>query len=209
MEAFRKILEEILAREGAALLPVHPDARAGPAPRPPSGSTRRPRGCAAAASEVLVTEGSQQGLDLVARVLIDPGDVVLVERPSYIGATSAFRAAQARMVGVRLGPEGLDLDHLRAQLPRGDGGRPPREVPVRDPQLPEPVGHQPFRSPRAARCSRSRASWTSSSSRTIPTATSTSRRSRCRRCARWRARPRSCTSRRSPRSSPPGCAPRS
>jgi 2-aminoadipate transaminase len=68
---------------------------------------------AASAGEVLVTEGSQQGLDLVARVLLDPGDVVLVERPSYIGATSAFRAAQARMVGVHLGPDGLDLDHLR------------------------------------------------------------------------------------------------
>ena len=40
---------------------------------------------------------------------------MLVERLSYIGATSAFRAAQARMVGVRLGPDGLDLDHLRAQ----------------------------------------------------------------------------------------------
>ena len=73
------------------------------------------KGMPASASEVLVTEGSQQGLDLVARVLVDPGDVVLVERPSYIGATSAFRAAQARMVGVRLGPDGLDLDHLRAQ----------------------------------------------------------------------------------------------
>jgi 2-aminoadipate transaminase len=64
-------------------------------------------------AEILITEGSHQCLDLVSRVLLDPGDVVLVERPSYIGATSAFRASRARMVGVRLDEEGLDLDDLR------------------------------------------------------------------------------------------------
>ncbi len=71
------------------------------------------KGMPTTVAEILMTEGSQQGLDLVARVLLDPGDVVLVERPSYIGATSAFRASRARMVGVRLDEEGLDLDDLR------------------------------------------------------------------------------------------------
>jgi 2-aminoadipate transaminase len=112
VEAFRAIIEEIIAREGPAsfqyvltrgIAPLLAAVR----------DYAAAKGMTASASEVLVTEGSQQGLDLVARVLLDPGDVVLVERPSYIGATSAFRAAQARMVGVRLGPEGLDLDHLR------------------------------------------------------------------------------------------------
>jgi 2-aminoadipate transaminase len=114
VDTFRKILEETLDREGAAsfqyiltrgLAPLLAAVR----------DYAAAKGIAVSAGEVLMTEGSQQGLDLVARVLIDPGDVVLVERPSYIGATSAFRAAQARMVGVRLGPDGLDLDHLRAQ----------------------------------------------------------------------------------------------
>ncbi len=73
------------------------------------------KGIEAPLEEILVTDGSQQGLDLVSRVLIDPGDVVLVELPSYIGATSAFRAAQADMRGVRLSEDGLDLDDLRAQ----------------------------------------------------------------------------------------------
>jgi 2-aminoadipate transaminase len=112
VDRFRKILEDILAREGAAsfqyiltrgLAPLLSAVR----------DYAAAKGMVSEADEVLITEGSQQGLDLVARVLIDPGDVVLVERPSYIGATSAFRAAQARMVGVRLGPDGLDLDHLR------------------------------------------------------------------------------------------------
>jgi 2-aminoadipate transaminase len=63
--------------------------------------------------QTLITDGSQQGLDLVSRTLLDPGDVALVELPSYIGATSAFRAAQARMVGVKLDEQGLDLEDLR------------------------------------------------------------------------------------------------
>jgi len=71
------------------------------------------KGMPAGASELLLTEGSQQALDLVSRVLLDPGDVVLVELPSYIGATSAFRAARSRMVGVRLTEQGLDLEDLR------------------------------------------------------------------------------------------------
>ena len=54
-----------------------------------------------AVERLLVTTGSQQGLDLVARVLLDPGDVVLVELPTYTGAITAFRNAQALMVGVR------------------------------------------------------------------------------------------------------------
>jgi 2-aminoadipate transaminase len=47
---------------------------------------------------------------------VDAGDVVLVELPSYIGATSAFRASRARMVGVRLDEEGLDIDDLRRRF---------------------------------------------------------------------------------------------
>ncbi|PYQ47159.1 MAG: aminotransferase [Acidobacteria bacterium] len=110
--AFEEIVADVIAREGAGAFQYI--LTRGLAPL--LGAVREyaaVKGMSASAAEILMTEGSQQGLDLVSRVLIDPGDVVLVERPSYIGATSAFRAAQARMVGVRLGPEGLDLDHLR------------------------------------------------------------------------------------------------
>jgi 2-aminoadipate transaminase len=61
---------------------------------------------------LLVTSGSQQGLDLVARVLLDPGDVVLVELPTYTGAITAFRNVQAQMVGVRQEADGIDLRDL-------------------------------------------------------------------------------------------------
>jgi 2-aminoadipate transaminase len=83
------------------------------------------RGILVAPEQLLVTTGSQQGLDLVARVLTDPGDVVLVELPSYTGAISAFRNVQAEMVGVAQEADGVDLDNLDAVLRRlrSDGRR--------------------------------------------------------------------------------------
>jgi 2-aminoadipate transaminase len=62
--------------------------------------------------DLLITTGSQQGLDLVARVMLDPGDVVLVELPTYTGAISAFTNVQARLVGVRQEADGIDLADL-------------------------------------------------------------------------------------------------
>ena len=72
------------------------------------------RGIGTTMERLLVTTGSQQGLDLLARVLLDPGDVVLVELPTYTGAITAFRNGQAEMVGVSQQPDGIDLDDLDA-----------------------------------------------------------------------------------------------
>ena len=62
------------------------------------------RGVAHRAGTLLVTTGSQQGLDLVARVLLDPGDVVLVELPTYTGAITAFRNVRRRWSACRRKP---------------------------------------------------------------------------------------------------------
>ena len=70
------------------------------------------RGAPTHPERLLVTTGSQQGLDLVARVLADPGDVVLVELPTYTGAITAFRNVQAQMVGVPQEADGIDLAAL-------------------------------------------------------------------------------------------------
>jgi len=70
------------------------------------------RGVATGLDRLLITSGSQQGLDLVARVLLDPGDVALVELPTYTGAITAFRNVQGDMVGVRQERDGIDLDDL-------------------------------------------------------------------------------------------------
>jgi 2-aminoadipate transaminase len=83
------------------------------------------RGIKADLSEVITTSGSQQGLDLTARVLIAPGDVVLVEVPTYTGAIAAFRNAQCRLVGVKQDADGINLDDLDAvcMRERASGGR--------------------------------------------------------------------------------------
>jgi DNA-binding transcriptional MocR family regulator len=65
---------------------------------------------------ILVLAGAQQGLDLVARCLIDPGDVVIMDRPGYLGAIQVFRAAGARLVG--WDAAGGDIDQLEDVLVR-------------------------------------------------------------------------------------------
>ncbi|TQM28578.1 PLP-dependent aminotransferase family protein [Nocardia bhagyanarayanae] len=70
--------------------------------------------------EVFVTHGSQQALSLLAEVLLDPGALVVVEDPAYVGALQVFRAAGARIVAVPLDGEGMRVDVLRDLLARGE-----------------------------------------------------------------------------------------
>ncbi len=67
---------------------------------------------------VLIAAGSQQALDLVGRVLIDPGDPVFVESPGYVGALSAFANLGARLAGIPLLADGPDLEMLESALER-------------------------------------------------------------------------------------------
>lgn len=75
-------------------------------------------GLSASPDHVLITHGSQQGLDLLAKVLLDPGDVVLVENPAYLGALQAFRSYEANVIGVDSDSEGLWPELLREALAR-------------------------------------------------------------------------------------------
>ena len=72
----------------------------------------RNRGIDCSADDVLLTTGSQQGLNLVAHVLLDPGDVVLVELPTYIGGTSSFYARSATLTGVAQDDDGIVIESL-------------------------------------------------------------------------------------------------
>ncbi len=65
--------------------------------------------------QVLITTGSQQGLDLIAKVLIDEGSRVLVETPTYLGALQAFTPMEPEIVGVACDGEGADLADLQAK----------------------------------------------------------------------------------------------
>jgi 2-aminoadipate transaminase len=76
------------------------------------------RGIKASLDELIITNGSQQGLDLIARVLVSPGDVVLVELPAYTGAIAAFKNMQATLVGVNQDDDGINLEHLDVVIER-------------------------------------------------------------------------------------------
>ena len=65
--------------------------------------------------QVLITTGSQQGLDLVAKVLIDTGSKILVESPTYLGAVSAFMPMEPEVVSVASDEHGVDINDLRAK----------------------------------------------------------------------------------------------
>lgn len=73
-------------------------------------------GVSAHPDDVLVTVGSQMGLDLVARLFCDPGDVVVAEGPSYVGALGSFAAYQAEVAHVAVDAHGLVPEGLRAAL---------------------------------------------------------------------------------------------
>ncbi len=75
-------------------------------------------GIEASSEDVVVTVGSQQALDLVTRVFIDPGDVVLAEAPSYVGALGTFAAYQAEVVHVEMDDSGLVPEALREAIGR-------------------------------------------------------------------------------------------
>jgi len=76
------------------------------------------RDIVAKADQVLVTTGSQQGFDLILRVMVEPGDTVLVERPTYTTALQALRHAGARVVTVRTDADGMVVDELESVLGR-------------------------------------------------------------------------------------------
>jgi 2-aminoadipate transaminase len=72
------------------------------------------RSIATTTDDLLITSGSQQGIDLIARVLVSPGDVVLVELPTFTGGIAAFKNAQADLAGVKQDDDGINLEDLDA-----------------------------------------------------------------------------------------------
>ena len=73
-------------------------------------------GMPCAPADVLITQGGQQGLDLVAKLFIDPGDVIVCERPTFLGALIAFNPCEPAYASVPMDDEGLDTDALEQVL---------------------------------------------------------------------------------------------
>jgi DNA-binding transcriptional MocR family regulator len=115
--ALRQALADVLTDEGAGALQV--GATSGYPPlRGAIARLLEARGLHTSAEQVCVTSGCQQGIDLAAKVFVGPGDAVLVEQPSFLGALEAFRARGARVVGVPIEHDGLRVEALPGLIQR-------------------------------------------------------------------------------------------
>jgi 2-aminoadipate transaminase len=76
----------------------------------------RQRGIKAPIDDVMITTGSGQGLDMISKLLVDPGDTVLTEEYCYQGAMNRFRKIGAKLVGMKLDGDGIVIDALARQL---------------------------------------------------------------------------------------------
>jgi DNA-binding transcriptional MocR family regulator len=76
------------------------------------------RGFTSDPDEIIITSGARQAIDLTVRTLIEPGDVAVVESPTFVGFLSSLRAAGARVIGVPVDANGLDVEALERVLAR-------------------------------------------------------------------------------------------
>ncbi|RJK94334.1 PLP-dependent aminotransferase family protein [Vallicoccus soli] len=121
MDAVAETLADLVARRGAVAL-QYATAQGDELLREQVCEVMAPEGIDGHPDDVVMTTGSQQALDLVTRIFVDPGDVVLAEAPSYVGALQVFRSYQADVVHVPMDDKGLEpvaleeaIQHLRAQ----------------------------------------------------------------------------------------------
>jgi DNA-binding transcriptional MocR family regulator len=116
-DQFRRVLNRVIRDEGRELLQYYP-ARGYPPLREYLAGYLLRFGLEARPEEILIVNGSQQGFDLVARTLLDPGDFVAIEQPSYPRALRVFRAYGAQLLPVPLQSGGLNVEYLDRLLER-------------------------------------------------------------------------------------------
>ncbi len=114
-DELRRCLDRAVARGGGAGLDYHPGP-GHPELRDFLARRMRAHGIAVSAGQVLLTQGAQQGLDLVLRLLVEPGAPVVVEAPGYGKARALFELHRARLLPVPMRSDGMDLDTLEALM---------------------------------------------------------------------------------------------
>jgi GntR family transcriptional regulator/MocR family aminotransferase len=115
VDEFRRVIQSVMRRDGFAALDY--GDRKGYAPlRSTIAHVLASQGLQLSAEHILVTAGSQQALALVAQMLLKPGDVVLVERPTYGGALDLFRALGLKIVGIPIDGHGMRVEKLEKLL---------------------------------------------------------------------------------------------
>ncbi|WP_344915618.1 PLP-dependent aminotransferase family protein [Streptosporangium oxazolinicum] len=111
LDVVGELVADLVARRGPVAL-QYGSGQGDPHLREQICDVMRMEGIEANSDDVVVTVGSQQALDLITRIFIDPGDVVLAEGPSYVGALGTFSAYQARVIHVAMDSEGIVPESL-------------------------------------------------------------------------------------------------
>ncbi|MEY3992282.1 MAG: 2-aminoadipate transaminase [Pseudomonadota bacterium] len=114
IDAMREACERVLKLDGRAAL-QYAASEGLPQLREWVANDLKKQGMQVSPDQVLITTGSQQGLDLVAKVLIDAGSKILVETPTYLGALQAFMPMEPDVVSVDSDDEGVDATDLRGK----------------------------------------------------------------------------------------------
>lgn len=117
LKEFAGITSEILMSEGKTIL-QHNCSRGLKSLRESLSSLMKTRDIQASPEDIVVLSGSQQGLDLIARLLLEPGDCVVMEEPCFLGAIDIFRAYGVKLIGVPVDREGMMADRLEMILKR-------------------------------------------------------------------------------------------
>ncbi len=116
-DELRRCLNRVLARDGDRLL-RYGDRRGEPSLRTAIAERARTHGMAVSPEQVLITNGSQQAIDLVLRLLAPPGSPVALEAPTYSAVIPLVAGHGLEALAVPMGDGGLDLDHLECLLAR-------------------------------------------------------------------------------------------
>jgi DNA-binding transcriptional MocR family regulator len=117
MDIIAKVTSDLVAAEGTVAL-QYGNGQGHPRMREQIAEVMAVESIAAHPDDVVVTTGSQQALDLVTRVFVDPDDVVLAEAPSYVGALSVFKSYQAWVEHVPMDGDGLIPEALTEAIAR-------------------------------------------------------------------------------------------
>lgn len=120
VEEFKKSSQKVLAEKGKMALQYGPTEGYEPLREKILDRMKKVKVDNLTTKNILITSGSQQGLDFAAKAFINPGDVVICESPTYLGAINAFKAYQPRFVEVETDENGMILENLEKALKEND-----------------------------------------------------------------------------------------
>lgn len=115
VEAFKKASKEVLNENGEIALQYGPTEGYEPLKKKIVERMKKVY-VDATSDQILITSGSQQGLDFVAKVFIDPGDLIICESPTYLGAINAFKAYEPEFVEIETDDDGMVMEDLEEAL---------------------------------------------------------------------------------------------